>query len=123
METPYSFANTVTFFPGRALTTHARPTTQRAAPFHSLPRTLSTCSSSESQHMTALQKGPLLVGWLGIQSLDTSFVNSVHFKHWLEASEIGHGEDIGGERRSRWLGVEEYGLLITIGMEKQKYCK
>lgn len=37
---------------------------------------------------------------LGIQSLDTSFVNSVHFKHWLEASEISHGEDIGGERQS-----------------------
>lgn len=63
----------------RALTTPALPITQRAAPCHFHPRTLSTCSSSESQHMTALQKGPPLIGWLGLQELDTAFVNSVHF--------------------------------------------
>lgn len=34
-------------------------------------------------------------GWLGIQSLDTSFVNSVHVKHWLKTSEI---RDTGEER-------------------------
>lgn len=42
----------------RALTIPAQPTTQRAAPFHFHPRTLSTCSSSESQHMTTLQQAP-----------------------------------------------------------------
>lgn len=89
----------------RALTTRAQPITQRAAPFHCHPRTLSTCSSSESQHATALQKGSP-AGWMaGKTELDTPFVNSVHLRHWLEASEMGHGEDIGGERCSRGLGI------------------
>jgi hypothetical protein len=35
--------------------------------------------------------------WLA-GSLDTSFVNSVHFRHWLRASEISHWEDVGRER-------------------------
>lgn len=50
-------SNLTLMFLSRALTTRAQPITPRAAPFHSLPKTLSTCSSSELQHMTALQKG------------------------------------------------------------------
>lgn len=105
MEILYSSANTVTFFPGRALTTRAQPITRRAAPFHFHPRTLSTCSSSESQPVTALQRGSPADWMVGKTELDTSFVNSVHLKHWLQASEIGHGEDVGGERCSCWLGI------------------
>lgn len=38
--------------------------------------------------MITLHNGPWLIGWLGIQSLDTWLVNSVHCKHWLETSVV-----------------------------------
>lgn len=114
---------TTVMFLSRALTTRAQPITQRAAPFPSHPRTLSTCSSSESQLGTTLRRAPQLIGWLGIRSSDTSFVNSVHLKRWLRTCELSLWEDVGrGDRCSCRLGVSEYGLLVRTGMGKWKYC-
>lgn len=66
-------AHLTMMFLSRAPITRAQPITQRAVPFHFHPRTLSTCSSSESQHMTALQKG----------SPDDWMVGNPEFGHFI----------------------------------------